>query len=123
MSAGNHRALVLCGLIGAGALLVLAARRSAAPAAATPAPSTTAPAATPAPAPALPVVRDLGASVLIPGGAYMVRIIVQDGTYSPAFGGAGGQYMGNLSGLNLTRANLRAVEAQAGGAWTPVWRA
>lgn len=67
--------------------------------------------------------RDLGASVLIPGGPYMIRVMLPDGTYSPAFGGTGGQYMGLMDGLSLSRANLRAVEAQVGGVWTPVWRA
>lgn len=123
MPAGDRPLLVL-GALGAGALLVLASRRQGAPAAAAPAATPApAPAATPTPAAAAPAVRDLGASVLIPGGPYMIRVMLPDGTYSPAFGGTGGQYMGLMDGLSLSRANLRAVEAQVGGVWTPVWRA
>lgn len=71
----------------------------------------------------LPAVRDLGASVLLPGGPFMARVRLADGTASPAYGGEGGQYMGLLGGLNLTKQGLLAVDVQDNGGWVPVWHA
>lgn len=53
----------------------------------------------------------------------MARVRLADGTASPAYGGEGGQYMGLLSGLNLAKQGLLAIDVQDNGAWVPVWHA
>ena len=122
------KVLLVTALCGGGVWLWQATRQKAS------APASTPPTAAPRPAPAtstaapvvrpiLPAVKDLGTSVLLPGGPFLARIRLIDGTASPAYGGEGGQYMGLLAGLNLTKQGLLAIDVQDAGVWIPVWHA
>jgi len=126
------KVLLVTALCGGGVWIWQATRQKASVPASTPPTTSLPPAALPAPAtstaapvvrPILPTVKDLGTSVLLPGGPFLARIRLADGTASPAYGGESGQYMGLLGGLNLAKQGLLAVDVQDAGVWVPVWHA
>lgn len=129
---GTAKVLLFAALCGGGVWIWQATRQKTTPPASTPPMTSLPPAALPAAAtstaapgvrPILPAVKDLGTSVLLPGGPFMARIRLIDGTASPAYGGEGGQYMGLLGGLNLIKRGLLAIDVQEAGVWVPVWHA